>query len=145
MRGILSHYKRKSASQTRVCRVAQPLANQVVRRNRQENGQARKSGQPPCARQEDSSIRQDRSPACSRGRNSHTQEAESGLDQDRRGHSEGGGDENRRQRVRQKMPEDRPKVAGSKGLSRDDIIKRLGLQKLAADETRDRRPVGYTD
>src|SRR4051794_5483817 len=85
--------------QSWICSVPKALTNEVIRRNRYEDGNAGKQRQPPAKRNLQARTRQNRAPTRSRWWDTKSQITQGGLDQDGGGHTESCRYKNRSQSV----------------------------------------------
>src|SRR5689334_906398 len=102
----------------RIERVAETVADDVERGDGEEDGQAGKEHQPPGVFDVRFGGAEDRPPRRRRQRHAQAEEGERGLGEDGRSDAETGGDEDRRERVRQEVAEDDARVAGAAGARR---------------------------
>src|SRR4051812_31628527 len=129
------------SSQPRVQGIARCFADQVVRENSQEDGQARKNRQPPhepaaCA---DGFVEQ-LTPTRVADRNAEAEEAQRALCQNRAGNIEARAHEQRRQRVGEQMSkQNRPQRQSARDGSLDEI-EIAQAQEFGAHEARVARP-----
>src|SRR5207247_2709209 len=106
----------------------------------EEDRKPRESGEPPPARQQLASVGENGPPTCSGRRHAKTEEAEGRFDKNCGSHSECGSYKHRSDGVWQDMPQNGSKIARAERPRRGHIIQRFCLQKLAAADSRNRRP-----
>src|SRR5437867_8237280 len=131
--------------QARVERVANPLAQKVVREDRDEDRESRVHGQPPADLDRVLALAEDVAPGRVRRLDAEPEGRQARLGQDRGGDAERHRHAHGRHRVRQDMAPDDPEAARAHRLRPDDELALLERAELRADEPRHAPPPRYDD
>src|SRR6185503_5002502 len=137
---LRSWASRRVASQRRIRRVAQPVAEQVESQHCDEDGQPGEGRDPPGRGQELPSLDDHVAPARQRRLGAEPKITQAGLDQDRLAQEQAGLDDHDRQRVHEHVAPEDPNVTGTQRRRGVDEIAVAEAQALAAHDPRDRRP-----
>src|SRR5882724_12330630 len=132
-------------AEPRVERVANPLAQEVVRQDRDEDREARVDRQPPADLDRVLALAQDVTPRGVRRLHAEPQKREPRLGEDRRRDPERDRHQHRGDRVGQDVAPDDAERAGADRLRPQDELALPQRQELGADEARHAHPAGEAD
>src|SRR3989449_9636489 len=122
--------------QARIERVAQTVAEEIEAEHGDEDREAGEERQPGVRLDEGDVGLEVPAPAGRRRLGAQAEEAEGGLDDDRRRDAQRGGHDDGRQAVRQDVAEEDPGIAHTEGAAGLDVLLLLDGQHAAADEAR---------
>src|SRR5438128_9859247 len=131
---------RRVASQRRIRRVAQPVAEQIEPQHRDEDGEPGERRDPPGRGQELPALDDHVAPARQRRPGAEPKIAQARLDQDRLAQQQTGLDDHDGQRVPEQVARENARVAGAERGGRVDEIAVAKAQALATHDAPDRRP-----